>query len=86
MIRVVEAAVARPLPGGMLAKKIQNLLEARKPQSLCDACIASTLEAPVTRVVAVTEAFGITNDFTRVPANCPGCGTQDWTIKAGGTE
>jgi len=70
----------------MLAKKIQTLLEAREPQSICDGCIANAVGAPTGRVAVLTEAFGLTNDFTRVPANCPSCGTQEWTIKAGGTE
>jgi Zn finger protein HypA/HybF involved in hydrogenase expression len=70
----------------MLAKKIQDLLESRKPQSLCDACIAGEVGVTRSRVTVLTEAFGLTNDFTRVPASCPSCGTQNWTIKAGGTE
>ncbi len=70
----------------MLPKKISDLLELRRPFALCDACIARELSVPLTKVRPVTEAFGITNDFTRVPASCPGCGDQAWTIKAGGTE
>jgi hypothetical protein len=70
----------------MLPKKISDLLESRRPYALCDTCIARELNAPPTRVRPVTEAFGITNDFTRVTAHCPGCGEQAWTIKAGGTE
>ena len=69
----------------MLAKKILDLLEARKPQSLCDACIAGELGVSPRRVSTLTQALALTSDFTRVPANCPGCGTQDWTIKAGCT-
>ena len=70
----------------MLPNQIMGLLEARRPLALCDACIASELGVSQTRVRTLTEAFGVTNDFTRVPANCPGCGKQGWTIKAGGTE
>lgn len=70
----------------MLAKQIADLLEARRPQALCDACIAGELGARPRRVTTLTEAFGITNDFTRLPANCPSCGEQGWTIRAGGTQ
>ncbi|HVJ01890.1 MAG TPA: hypothetical protein VM662_06875 [Sphingomonas sp.] len=70
----------------MLAKQIADLLEARSPEALCDACIASELDVAPRQVKPLTEAFGITNDFTRVPANCPGCGEQAWTIRAGGTQ
>lgn len=70
----------------MLAKQIADLLEARRPEALCDACIAGALGAPPRSVTAVTQAFGVTNDFTRVPAHCPACGVQSWTIKAGGTQ
>jgi hypothetical protein len=41
---------------------------------------------PGTRLQTITEAFGITNDFTRHPGHCPECGKQDWVIKAGGTQ
>lgn len=70
----------------MLPKKISDLLESRRPFALCDSCIARELSVPPTRVRPVTEAFGITSDFTRITANCPGCGDQAWTTKAGGTE
>jgi hypothetical protein len=70
----------------MLPKKISDLLEARQPYALCDACIAQQLGAPLAKVRPVTEAFGVTNDFTRVTSHCPSCGQQAWTMKAGGTQ
>jgi hypothetical protein len=70
----------------MLAKRISDLLKSRTPAALCDRCIAAELGASSSRVRQVTEVFGITSDFTRVPAHCPGCGEQAWTIRAGGTE
>jgi hypothetical protein len=70
----------------MLPKKISDLLEGRKPLALCDGCIAHELGAPMAKVRPVTEAFGVTNAFTRITAHCPKCGEQAWTIKAGGTE
>lgn len=70
----------------MLAKRISDLLKAHAPAARCDACIARETDAPAAKVRTITEAFGLTNDFTRVPANCPGCGEQSWTTKAGGTE
>ena len=70
----------------MLAKQILDLLQSRRPEALCDGCVAALLSVTPTRVRTITEAFGVTNDFTRVPANCPGCGAQGWTTRAGGTE
>ena len=70
----------------MLPKKISDLLESRRPYALCDACIGRALNAPVARIRPVTEAFGVTNDFTRVTAHCRECGKQALTISAGGTE
>ena len=70
----------------MLPNQIMDLLESRRPLALCDACIANQLGVSQARIRPVTEAFGVTSDFTRVPANCPDCGNQAWTIKAGGTQ
>lgn len=70
----------------MLAKRISDLLKSHAPAALCDACIAREVAAPAAKVRTIAEAFGITNDFTRVPAHCPGCNEQGWTNRAGGTE
>ena len=70
----------------MLPKRIADFLDARRPQALCDRCIAGELGERPARVRAVTEAFAVTNDFTRVPASCGECGEQDWAIRAGGTQ
>ena len=69
----------------MLPKRIADFLDARQPHALCDRCIASELAEPLAKVCAVTEAFAVTNDFTRLPANWSRCGEQDWAIRAGGT-
>jgi len=71
----------------MLAKQIKQLLEEREPFGLCDPCIARHLGTRAsTKLTTITEAFGITNDFSRAPGNCPECGVQRDVIKAGGTE
>ena len=70
----------------MLAKRIQDLLKQRAPLALCDQCLARELGSANARVRPLAEAFGLTNDFTRVPAYCPGCGEQRPVTKAGGTQ
>ena len=71
----------------MLARQIKTLLDARAPFGLCAPCIGAKLGVkPNAQLQATTEAFGITNDFTRQPGHCPECGRQDWILKAGGTE
>lgn len=71
----------------MLARQIKDLLDAREPFGLCDPCIATKLGVtPDAKLQTITEAFGLTNDFTRQPGHCPECGKQDWVIKAGGTQ
>ncbi|MBB5708889.1 hypothetical protein FHT02_000095 [Sphingomonas xinjiangensis] len=70
----------------MLAKRIFDYIEGRKPNALCDSCIAVEVRSSTSAVSQVTSVLGLTNDFTRVPANCPACGEQRPLIKAGGTE
>ena len=70
----------------MLAKRISELLKSRAPMAMCDDCIAGELGATPAKVRPLAEAFGLTNDFTRVPAHCPGCGAQSWTTRSGGTQ
>lgn len=84
---LMRAARLRHSGGRMLSRQIKDLLDARAPFGLCDPCIAAKLGVkPGTRLQTITEAFGITNDFTRHPGHCPECGKQDWVIKAGGTQ
>lgn len=57
----------------IIAEQVNNYLTERRPDELCDACVAEQLQLRHQQANRVTMALGTTSDFTRGPGVCVDC-------------
>ena len=59
-----------------LADRINEFITARRPESICDACISRALKVRDQQINQVTIALATTSDFDRNPGRCVDCGKE----------
>jgi hypothetical protein len=57
----------------IIAEQVNNYLTKRRPDAVCDSCIADNLKLRHQQANRVTMALGTTSDFTREPGVCVDC-------------
>ena len=57
----------------IIAQRVNDFLTKRRPDEVCDLCIADHLKLRHQQANKVTMALGTTNDFTRAPGVCADC-------------
>jgi hypothetical protein len=60
----------------IIAERVNNYLTQRRPDEVCDACVAAHLKLRHQQANRVTMALGTTSDFTRGTALCVDCGRE----------
>lgn len=60
----------------IIAERVNGYLTQRRPQTVCDACAAKSLDLLHQQVNRVTMALGTTNDFDRRIGICADCGKE----------
>ena len=57
----------------IIAERVNEFLTKRRPDELCDACVAAQLSLRHQQANRVTMALGTTSDFSREPGRCVDC-------------
>jgi hypothetical protein len=57
----------------IIAERVNEFLSKRRPDEVCDACIATHLNLRHQQANRVTMALGTTSDFTRQTSVCADC-------------
>jgi hypothetical protein len=57
----------------IIAERVNNYLTERRPDDICDSCVADRLNLRHQQANRVTMALGTTNDFRRGPGLCVEC-------------
>jgi hypothetical protein len=60
----------------IIAERVNQYLTKRRPNEVCDSCIADHLKLRHQQANRVTMALGTTSDFTRVSGLCVDCGRE----------
>ena len=60
----------------IIAERVNAYLTKRRPQAICDACVAGNLGLRHQQANRVTMALGTTSDFDRRNAVCADCGKE----------
>jgi hypothetical protein len=63
-----------------LAQRVNDYITKRRPQAICDACIARALNIRHQQANRVTMALETTNDFDRGNGVCADCDKQQKVI------
>lgn len=56
-----------------IAERVNDYVTKRRPDEVCDGCIAAHLGLRHQQANRVTMALGTTSDFTRGPGHCADC-------------
>jgi hypothetical protein len=65
----------------IIAEQVNQYLTERRPDEVCDACVAARLKVRHQQANRVTMALGTTSDFTRGPSLCVDCGRERVTTR-----
>jgi hypothetical protein len=57
----------------IIAERVNEYITKRRPDEVCDACVAADLGLRHQQANRVTMALGTTSDFTREPGRCAEC-------------
>jgi uncharacterized protein with PIN domain len=57
----------------IIAQRVNDYLTRRRPDEVCDGCVASHLGLRHQQANRVTMALGTTSDFTRETSRCTDC-------------
>lgn len=57
----------------IIAQRVNDYLTRRRPDEICDSCVADHLELRHQQANRVTMALGTTSNFTRGPGLCVDC-------------
>jgi hypothetical protein len=57
----------------IIAEQVNQYLTQRRPNEICDSCVAGHLKLRHQQANRVTMALGTTSDFTRGPGVCADC-------------
>ena len=60
----------------IIAERVNQYLTGRRPDEVCDACIAAHLSLRHQQANRVTMALGTTGDFTRSSGTCVDCNRE----------
>ena len=60
----------------IIAERVNEFVTNRRPDEICDACIATHLNLRHQQANRVTMALGTTSDFTRQAGVCAECGRE----------
>lgn len=57
----------------MIAERVNAFITSRRPDEICDSCVADHLDLRHQQANRVTMALGTTSDFTRQHSVCADC-------------
>ena len=60
----------------IIAQRVNDYLTKRRPDEVCDSCVADHLALRHQQANRVTMALGTTSDFTRETGLCSDCGRE----------
>jgi len=60
----------------IIAERVNQYLTGRRPDEICDGCVAAHLKLRHQQANRVTMALGTTSDFTRGAGLCVDCGRE----------
>ena len=60
----------------IIAQRVNDYLTKRRPDEVCDSCVADDLGLRHQQANRVTMALGTTSDFTREPGLCADCSRE----------
>ena len=60
----------------IVAERVNHYLAQRRPDEVCDSCVADHLKLRHQQANRVTMALGTTSDFTRKSGQCCDCGRE----------
>ena len=65
----------------IIAQRVNDHITLRRPDELCDSCIANEIGLRHQQANRVTMALGTTSDFTRGDGQCADCARDLMTIR-----